>query len=66
MSEHDVDMHLPAPTVWPFVMGGGVTLAAFGVPTQLYWFCGLGVVLLAWGLVGWIQLLSRESHESHS
>ena len=60
MSEHDTDIHLPAPSVWPFVMGGGVTLAAFGVPTGVYWYCALGLVLLAWGIVSWVRDLRHE------
>jgi hypothetical protein len=48
--------HLPAPSVWPFTVGGGVTLIAFGVATSLA-LSALGAVLLAWGLFSWIQEL---------
>ena len=50
--------HLPAPSAWPFVVGGAVTLMAFGVATSLA-FSLLGAVLLAWGLIGWIRELRR-------
>jgi hypothetical protein len=59
MSEPESDMHLPTPSVWPFVMGGGVALAALGIPTS-YAFCLFGVGLLFWGLVGWIRELRHE------
>jgi hypothetical protein len=48
--------HLPAPSIWPVTVGAGVTLMAFGVTTSLA-LSALGVVLLAWGLVSWIQEL---------
>jgi hypothetical protein len=55
--EHSV--HLPSPTPWPFVLGGGLALVAFGVATS-YFFTALGVVLLIWGLVGWIEDVRHE------
>jgi cytochrome c oxidase subunit 1 len=54
--EHETHMHLPAPSVWPFVMGAGTTLAAFGIATSLA-FCAVGLVLLFWGVIGWIREL---------
>jgi len=51
--------HLPSPTVWPFVLGAGVTLAAFGVATSFY-FTVVGAVLVVWALAGWILDLRRE------
>jgi hypothetical protein len=56
---HDEVVHLPSPSVWPFVLGGGVTLAAFGVPTNLF-FTFVGALLVAWALVGWIKDLLDE------
>jgi hypothetical protein len=53
------DVHLPEPSVWPFVLGGGVALAAFGVPINLL-FSVVGAVLVAIALVGWIGDLRRE------
>lgn len=58
--EHEA-IHLPAPSVWPVVVGAGVSLAAFGVVTT-YALSALGVVLLAWGLSGWIGEL-RQAHD---
>ena len=49
MNEH----HLPPPSLWPFVVGGGVTLLAFGLATTLA-LSAAGLVLLAIGLHGWI------------
>jgi hypothetical protein len=51
--------HLPSPTVWPFVLGAGIALAAFGVAVSVF-FVALGVVLTIWGLAGWIEELRRE------
>jgi hypothetical protein len=48
--------HLPAPSVWPFTVGAAVALMGFGVATTLA-LSGLGVLLLAFGLVRWIQEL---------
>jgi hypothetical protein len=48
------DVHLPSPSVWPFVVGAGVSLLAFGVPTSVA-FSALGGVLVAVGLWGWIE-----------
>ncbi|MDQ3809807.1 MAG: cytochrome c oxidase subunit 4 [Chloroflexota bacterium] len=58
MSEHE-EVHLPRPTFWPVVLGAGISLAAFGVATSLL-FTALGVVMLAWGLAGWVQDLRHE------
>ena len=40
--------------MWPLTVGAGASLLAFGVATSLA-LSGMGLVLLAWGLVGWIQ-----------
>lgn len=48
--------HLPSPSVWPVTAGAGVSLMAFGIATSLA-VSGLGAVLLAFGLFGWIQAL---------
>jgi hypothetical protein len=45
--------HLPHPSVWPFVVGSGIALLAFGVVTSLL-LSLLGAALVTWGLVGWI------------
>ena len=51
---NDPEVHLPPPSVWPFVLGAGVTMAAFGVVNSVL-FIVAGAVLVAWALVGWIQ-----------
>jgi hypothetical protein len=48
--------HLPAPSSWPATVGAAVALMAFGVATSLA-LSALGLVLLAFGLFGWIQEL---------
>jgi hypothetical protein len=48
------DVHLPSPSVWPAVLGAGLSLAAFGVATSAL-FVLFGAALVAWALFGWIQ-----------
>ena len=48
--------HLPAPSIWPATVGAAVALMGFGVATSLA-LSALGVLLLAFGLYGWIQEL---------
>jgi hypothetical protein len=55
--EHE-SVHLPAPSLWPFVLGGGLALAFFGVATS-WFFIAFGAVLVIWALVGWIEDLRR-------
>jgi len=50
MNEH----HLPSPSVWPVTLAAGVTLVGFGVLTSLF-LSVLGLALMAWALVSWIQ-----------
>ena len=48
--------HVPSPSMWPLTVGGGVSLLAFGLLTSLA-LSVLGLILLVWGLFGWIQEL---------
>jgi hypothetical protein len=56
MNEHEHEHHLPTPSIWPLTVAGGFTLVGFGLLTSLA-LSGLGLVLMAWGLWGWIQEL---------
>jgi hypothetical protein len=56
--EHEHE-HMPSPSVWPMTVAGGVTLVGFGLLTSVA-LSLLGVVLMAWGLFGWIQELRHE------
>jgi hypothetical protein len=56
--DHDEEVHLPSPSVWPFTVAGGFTLMGFGILTSLA-LSALGLVFLIWGLYGWIQELRR-------
>lgn len=47
-------------TLWPVTVAAGVTLMAFGVVSSL-WLSGLGVVLLGYGLGGWIRELRHDA-----
>jgi hypothetical protein len=47
------EIHLPKPSMWPAVCGIGIALVGFGVVTSSV-FSGVGVLVIAWSLVGWI------------
>jgi hypothetical protein len=47
------DVHLPAPSIWPAVVGAGITLLAFGLLPNLL-FSAVGALLLVAGIAGWI------------
>ena len=51
---------LPRPTYWPAVMAFGIVLLAWGLVTTLL-ISGVGLVLFALALVGWIGAL-RHGH----
>ena len=60
---HPGTIHLPAPTVWPFLLGLGVTLIAAALVTSV-WIGALGFVLFIVSAVGWFrQVLPHEAHE---
>ena len=46
-------VHLPRPSVWPMVLGGGLSLLLFGVVTS-YAFMAIGALLILGALAGWI------------
>jgi hypothetical protein len=49
----EAEIHLPAPTVWPFALGLGITLLLFGVVTSPI-FTAAGLLLTARAIGGWI------------
>lgn len=51
-----IEIHVPAPSVWPAVLGLGLTLLLFGIVTSLV-FSALGALLIIWALWGWIKEL---------
>ena len=53
------DVHLPAPSIWPAVVGAGVTLLAFGLLVSLV-FSVVGTLALVGGIAGWIGELRHE------
>lgn len=56
------EQHLPEPSVWPFVLGAGLTLLAFGVVSSLA-FSILGILLVGYAVVGWIgQMRAAADH----
>ena len=57
---HGTHMELPGPSVWPMILGGGITLLCAGV--VLGSVVGLvGLVALVLALGGWIQEM-RHGH----
>ncbi|HLJ67546.1 MAG TPA: cytochrome c oxidase subunit 4 [Chloroflexota bacterium] len=62
--EHPVaeeHIHLPPPSIWPITTALGVALAGFGLVTAVV-FSYLGLVVMAFGIVAWIQELRHEPH----
>jgi hypothetical protein len=51
-----MDEHAPSPSVWPFTVGAGVALIAFGIATSLA-LSALGALLLFCGVYRWVQEL---------
>lgn len=63
--EHELQhstVHLPAPTMWPFLMALGVTLMFFSLVTTV-WVFFLGLVLTVFPAIGWFRdVLPHEAH----
>jgi hypothetical protein len=59
---HHGTVHLPAPTMWPFLMALGVVLIFFSFVTST-WVLWLGIVLTVVPAIGWFrQVLPHEVH----
>jgi hypothetical protein len=58
-------VHLPPLTIWPITAAAGITLGGAGLVTSP--FIGLiGLLILIWAIVSWIQELRHErEHQSH-
>src|SRR5271163_711296 len=56
-------VNLPTPTIWPFILALGISLAITGLVT--HWVITLlGICLIVPSVVGWFfQVLPREQHE---
>ncbi len=62
-TEHTATLLLPAPTVWPMVLGLGITLIAAGLITNET-IAVLGLILSWMAAVGWFRnVLPHEKHE---
>jgi hypothetical protein len=54
-------VHLPPLSIWPITTAGGVALGGIGIVTDWpFWVVGL--LLMGFGLVSWIQELRHEPH----
>jgi len=64
VAEHEVaqeHIHLPPPSIWPMTTAAGVALAGLGLVT--FWpFIAAGLVIMATGIVYWVQELRHEPH----
>ena len=52
------EIHLPRPSVWPMVVAAGISLLCAGIALVLV-ISLIGALVLALGLSGWIQEISR-------
>ena len=60
--EEGPNVEMPKPTIWPMVLGLGVTLLGAGVATSPA-FLALGGVIFAAALIGWVgELLPGRGH----
>jgi hypothetical protein len=54
-------VHLPAQSIWPITTAFGTAVAGFGlVSAHVVSLLGLGV--MAWGIIAWVQELRHERH----
>ncbi|WP_419929814.1 cytochrome c oxidase subunit I [Candidatus Poriferisocius sp.] len=49
----NTNVHLPSPSYWPIVLGGGILLVGYGIIYNL-WLAAAGLVLLVGAIYGWI------------
>jgi hypothetical protein len=56
------EIHLPGPSILPFLTAIGITLALVGVTTFIE-FTVIGVVMTVWCLVRWIKDTRHEINE---
>ena len=54
---------LPEPTIWPVTLAVGITCLVWGLVTSLI-ITGVGFVLFAFALNGWIQEIRHERNKS--
>jgi hypothetical protein len=62
-AEHAAEehVHLPPLSIWPITTAGGVALGGLGMVTD--WpFWVLGLLLMGFGVVSWVQELRHEPH----
>ncbi len=53
MAGHDQPIHMPPPSMSPFIIGVGVTFISFGILWSVI-LIGIGVLLLLVGLATWL------------
>jgi len=58
LEEH---VHLPAQSIWPITTAFGTAVAGFGLVTNPV-ISLLGLGLMAWGIINWVQELRHEPH----
>lgn len=64
LSDHTPDeehIHLPPPSIWPVSTAFGVALAGFGLVSS-YWFSLVGILIMGYSLMSWVQELRHEPH----
>ena len=49
----DLQIHLPAPSIWPAACALGITLTMFGFVTS-FWFGVAGLVLMSIAIARWV------------
>jgi hypothetical protein len=55
---------VPSPSIWPFLLSLGLTVAVTGLAFGL-WLLVLGSALLAVSVVGWLATINQETRRGH-
>lgn len=55
---------LAKPTWWPMALALGATFICWGLVTSLF-IVGIGIIVFAISLAGWIGDIRNEQHEEH-
>ena len=54
-------VHLPAQSIWPITTALGTAVAGFGLVTNPV-ISLVGLAVMAWGIISWVQELRHERH----
>jgi cytochrome c oxidase subunit 1 len=57
------NIHMPSPSYWPFVIALALPVMGYGFVFKFWWLCGVGALLLLFGVQAWTsEPASEEAH----